>query len=265
MTDSRCSESSAFLGIDQGSQSTKAVVLDCTGRELFRHSVTVSTSNPSADVYEQDASELVESVQQVIDVALQWSVKEQRTIVCLGLACQQSGVLAWDCLSTEACSPVLTWRDLRTQDHFSGLLGKRELIQSETGLPLNAHYAGTKLALLQSEFQSRDIEVGTLDSFLALKLSGDRTLRICRSAASRSLLYSLHSMDWSEQLCDLFGVDHARLPQLKSCLSDWGSYRDIPIQAVIGDQQAGYLGLAHGFDAISVSYTHLTLPTMIGG
>ena len=103
-----------FLILDQGGQSSRALVISAAGRTLACESVGVATQTPAADEVEQDPEALVTSLQQVADAAVAQLTPEQRQqLVSAGLVTQRSSIVCWQDDSLEAITPVISWQDRR--------------------------------------------------------------------------------------------------------------------------------------------------------
>ena len=229
-----------YLGLDQGSGSSKAILLDSFGREVFTDTITVSTQHFDDGRVEQDASELFLSIYSLFQNSIAHAKTLGGEIKTVGLSLQRSGVLAWD-KEGNPQSSVLTWRDSRFKDEISKLSDHSDYIYHTTGLPLTYHYAAYKIGALQKEFPMS--YVGTLDSFFAYKLSGLKNFVSEESHASRSQLYSLEKRRWDPKLLEIFGVDIKRSPEIKPSFGDFGSLERIPVKVILGDQQAAFFGL----------------------
>lgn len=227
-----------FLGIDQGSSSTKCVLLDSEGEVQCAHTVPVSTSVLDHSRIEQDPIELLQSARQCFDLARGYAERRQRRVTAVGLACQRSGVLAWNC-SGDVLHRMMTHRDVRTAPQIAALAPHADRVRARTMLPLSPGYAGAKLALLQQHFPQA--LVGTLDTFLLYRLSDGEVFATEDSMAARTLLYDLERHGWSEELCALFGVDLSRLASVRSSFGVHTHLDGVPVVAMIGDQQAALI------------------------
>ncbi|MFQ5526331.1 MAG: FGGY family carbohydrate kinase [Thermoanaerobaculia bacterium] len=232
--------------VDQGSSSTKGGLVSEAGE------ITSSTRVPvkrtvSGDSVRQEPSELAGSVETVLDRLL--GKAATGSIAGIGLTCQRSTCLLWDRASGEALTEALSWQD-RSQSHRARRLSRHaERIRRRTGLPLSPHYAALKLNyLLRSrrggltDANKGEVVAGTLDSFLVRRLV-DRDLTE-PGHAGRTLCFHLNRGVWDSELCRLFGVPENALPEIVPSGGARGTYRDIPLVAVAGDQQAALLG--HG-------------------
>lgn len=240
-----------FLGIDQGSSGTKGVLLDMHGQHYQEFSVPVSTHVLDTERIEQDPQELVYSVRRVADDALRVAARLRRHIAAIGLSVQRSGVLAWSAKSGEPLHPLISHRDRRAQALIDELQEHHSTITAKTGLPVLPNYAAGKILELQRQFPDSSTLISTLDSYLVQAFAGETRFFTEDSMAARTMLYNLESAVWDEELCALFSVLPARLPAISPSLGRHGTYRGIPITALLGDQQAGLFGrLAEGISAI---------------
>lgn len=232
----------SYLGIDQGSSSTKGVLLDERGDTIAQWSLPVPPPMIHERCVEQDAEALFLSVVGIFDKALECATAQGVAIGAAGLATQRSGVVAWNALDCSILHPLITWADTRTFPQIQALGRGVELISNQTGIPTIPHFAAPKIHLLQREFLEASAQVGTLDSFLVFRLSEGRVFVTEDTMASRTMLYGLAERVWSDELCRQFKVDKKRLPRINPSLAPHTTYRGISIAALLGDQQAALLG-----------------------
>lgn len=231
-----------YLGIDQGSSSTKAALLDASGALRGDWSIPVPPQVTDGRRVEQDAEGLVSSVVEAFLKAKRRAEGEGATIRGFGLGVQRSGVLAWRASDGVPVHPVITWADTRTQPIIEGFGRGVEQISAQTGVPVLANFAAPKIQLLQRQFLDVSTYVGTLDSFLLYRLSGRSVFVTEDTMASRTMLYSLAQRGWSDELCRHFKVDMRRLARIYPSLSRHSVFEGVPLVAMLGDQQAALLG-----------------------
>ena len=234
--------SAAYLGIDQGSGSTKALVLDGNGRHLQEFHAAVPARIEDGRRVEQDPEGILESVLDIFARAKSWSQSNGLQIKGAGLAVQRSGVLAWNAADGRVRHPMMTWADTRTQPTIEGFGRGVERISLLTGLPTIAHFAAGKIHLLQRQFLEPSVHVATLDAFLLFRLSGKRLFVTDDTMAARTMLYALNERGWSESLCREFAVDQKRLPKIVPSLGFLAEREEVPFVALLGDQQAALIG-----------------------
>jgi glycerol kinase len=235
-------QSDLYLGIDQGSSATKAVVIDGAGGSLASFVAPVPPRLENERCVEQDPLGLLESVREVCAAARGWAAQQGRALKAAGLALQRSGVLAWRASDGVPVHPMMTWADTRTytiiQDFGQGV----EQISQLTGLPTLPNFAAGKIHLLQRRFLEPAILVGTLDSFLVHRFSQGRLFLTEDTMAARTMLYGLREGGWSTQLCRAFKVDQRRLAAVGRSFGKFSEIDGIPLLAMIGDQQAALIG-----------------------
>lgn len=229
-----------YIGIDQGSSSTKVCVLDDKRHVVFKEKIEIATDLSANDCVEQNGEEIFNSVNELVSKAKQ-SVPADSDIIGLGLACQRSGVLAWDAKSGKALHPLITWRDRRFQSVINDLGDNAAKITMKTFLPATAHYAAPKIAYLQSKFPSKDVLVGTLDSFLIHRMSAGQQFVTDDGMAARTMMYAHAKKSWDDELCQIFRVSKDRLARIVPSIGELCYFQDLPLFCTLGDQQANLL------------------------
>ena len=233
-----------IAAVDQGSTGTKAALIDATGRRLAESSCPVERQTTGGASLEHDPEELIAGVEACLE-----EVTAAAKPAAIGLTCQRSTCLVWERDGGRPLTRALSWQDLSEADRVGSLAAHADEVAARTGLHLSPHYAAPKLARLLDEVPdgrrraaAGELVAGTLDAFLAQRLTGEATTE--PGHAGRSLLYNLDSGDWDLELCDLFGVPRAALPRLLASAKPRGEWRGLPLVAAAGDQQAALIG--HG-------------------
>lgn len=239
-------ETPLSLVIDSGGHGFRALLIDAHAQAVAEAFRPVETRAEGERV-EQDGSALyqamIDAIEEVSD-AIQGPQAPGITAAALGV--QRGNVLCWSAASGQPLSPVLSWRDRRTQG-FSPQQLDAEAIQDRTGLRVSPYAGAAKLAWCLEHIpevrQARaagDLRCGPLGAWLIERLTGkagvDDTL------AQRTLLWSRRDHDWDSSLCDYFGVPKSVLPPVYASSHEWGSFkiadRQIPLKLVCGDQNA---------------------------
>tara|TARA_B100000678_G_scaffold38532_1_gene28221 strand:+ start:36 stop:1448 length:1413 start_codon:yes stop_codon:yes gene_type:complete len=177
-------------------------------------------------------------------------------IAAIGITNQRETVVAWDRNSGEPLARAIVWQDRRTADFCATMKadGHEVMVQKRTGLLLDPYFSGTKMrwmldhdAAVQAAAQNGSLAFGTIESWLVYKLSGGAHISDA-SNASRSLLLSLDGAQFDGDLCELFGVPPAALPEvvdthgkLADCDPQWLGAA-VPICGLAGDQQSATMG-----------------------
>jgi len=232
----------AVLAIDQGTTNSKAVLVAADGTVLGTGSAPVTLSTPHPGWVEQDAEHLWQSVLQAVGSCLTPEVE----VVGIALSTQRESVVGWNS-SGESVGPVLGWQDVRTTSWCTQLPESvDDLVRRRTGLRVDAMFSAPKMRWL---LDRSDALVGTVDSWLTYRLTGCREHLTEAGNASRTLLYDLMTLDWSEELLDAFGVPRDALPDVRASDAGFGTTSGvpglpdgIPIVAVLADSHAAMYG-----------------------
>ena len=238
-----------YIGIDQGSHSSRAVLFNESG-EILNTATQAIDLVTHGNHAEHDAQQLLESVKAVINqLFADLDPGTISSIKACGIATQRSTMLAWDS-SGQALSPALSWRDTRAAEHVKSLAEQSADIHRLTGLPLAPYYSASKMRWLLehntdvSAHSEKDLRLSPLASFLLFNLLDEKPFLIDFSNAQRTQLFDVSLRDWSQRLCEGFGVDRKYLPACKPMCSPYGTLAgtDIPVTAVCGDQNAAIYG-----------------------
>jgi glycerol kinase len=244
-----------WLCIDQGGQSSRAGVFDDDGRLLCLGRAPVETQRPSADRVEHSPDALAASVSAAIAQALELLPDAGRRIRAAALATQRSTLVCVDRRSGTALSTMMSWQDRRGAAELeAGAAGQAERIRELTGLRLSPHYGVGKLRWCLANLESvrtasarGTLVAAPLAAFLLHRLgvTGD-AWRVDHVNASRLLLMDLRTLEWSDELLAIFGVERGALPDLAPCRFAYGTLRAgglaAPLRVSIGDQPAALFG-----------------------
>ncbi len=249
-----------LLAIDQGTTGTTVLVMDTEGHTLARHTQEFRQHYPQPGWVEHDPEEIWRSVQIAADHVLASSAIDKRRIAAIGITNQRETTVLWERASGKAVANAIVWQDRRTAAACKSLrdAGKLELVKSRTGLVLDPYFSGTKLAWLldnvggaRARANNGELAFGTIDSFLIQRLSDGVRHVTDATNASRTLLMSLSSCAWDDELCDLLSVPKSVLPEIVSSAAVVATTKGfaglpdgLPIAGIAGDQQAALFGQA---------------------
>ena len=232
-----------FVAIDQGTTSTRALVLGADGASAIAHAVKHQQSFPEPGWVEHDPNELLANI-----IACLAAVGP---VDAIGLSNQGESCLAWDAATGRALSSVIVWQDNRTSAEIEALRmqGVAGTVLERAGLPLDPYFSASKLRWLIDNVAearaARDagrLRLGTTDAWFLQNLTG-----ICATditTASRTSLMNLATGTWDERLCEIFGIPIDCLPEIRPTVGDFGSTRFGPVTSAAVDQQAALYG--HG-------------------
>ncbi|GMQ87191.1 MAG: glycerol kinase GlpK [Gammaproteobacteria bacterium] len=233
------------LAIDQGTHASRALLLDQDGQVVARSLHPVTLVRPRPGRVEQDAEQLVSSVQAAVKDVLHTLTSAQRDAVrACGITTQRSTVTAWQPDGASLCA-ALSWQDTRGARQLEKLHSRAAAIRKISGLPLSAHYGASKLHWLNCLADNPpEMQFGPLAGFLLQRLTQERYCAVDHSNAQRMQLFDIHTLGWSRQLADWFDVPLDRLPPCHPVLHGYGTLSDcsIPVTALCGDQNAAWFG-----------------------
>ncbi len=239
-----------FIGIDQGSSSTKAVVLSAAGQLLFNTRKDLLPPFRDNLRIEQDPRQILISVQEVLDECIQQVQGSGVSDLGIGLSCQRSSCLIWNESTGEPLSPLISWRDTRGLDIVSALAEQGPMIFKTTGLPLTPYYSASKFRWMRDNLadgKQANTVFGTLSSFLAQQLTKNKQALIDHTNAARTQLMNIHMLAWDNEVIETFGLTGIRLPAIRPTAYGYGHVPTaagaVPLFACLGDQQAAMLGL----------------------
>src|SRR3954453_8892266 len=234
--------SELVAGLDQGTSSTRCVVLDEALSERGVASVAVESSFPAPGLVEQDAEAIAASAERAIAGALAAAGAAPRDVAALGIANQTETFVVWDRATGAPVHPAIVWQDRRTDDACAALREHECFVRERTGLELDATFPATKLRRLLDELGREDgLAYGDVASWLLHRLGG---VHVCDAGnAARSLLCPLGGADWDDELLELFGIPRALLPRIADTDGVEATIAGVPVRAAAGDQQASLFGL----------------------
>ena len=255
-----------WLAIDQGTQSTRAALINGCGQLVELCQVPVSLNRVSDLEVEQDGAELVDSIWEAVGKVV--TPENQDRIGAAGIATQRSSVIAWNRNSGETLSNVISWQDLRGHKLVESFDSKTAAwIQRTSGLPISPHYGASKIRWLVDQLRSEgvdlesgDICIGSLSSFLLANMTeGQQPCQVDHANAGRTQLLSFETRDWDDELLECFGVLKSVLPETRPTQFDFGTLAgtNIPIRICQGDQTAA----GFGYGNLPASTAHVNLGT----
>ncbi len=247
------------LALDQGTTSSRSILFDHDGRIVATAQREFTQHFPRSGWVEHDAEEIWATQAATIAEVLARARATSEDVAAVGITNQRETTVLWDRATGRPVAPAIVWQDRRTADLCARLkaTGHEPEIARRTGLLLDPYFSGTKLAwLLDSDREIRaraergELAFGTIDSWLAWKLSRGAQHITDASNASRTLLLDIASGDWDDHALELFGIPRAVLPRVvPSMLSRGEAFalvngRELPLGGIAGDQQAALFGQA---------------------
>ncbi|MGB2566973.1 FGGY family carbohydrate kinase [Micromonospora citrea] len=238
------------LAIDQGTSSTKALLVDAAGRVVTRAMAPLSEQQPQPGWVEQDATELWQSVRKAVAACVDPSAAHR--IEAVGLSTQRESLVLWDRRTGEPLGPLVSWQDQRTNAacHDLAAAGSGPLVRSISGMPLDPMFSALKAGWLLDTYdperrraKAGELCLGTVDSWLLSRFGGEHVTEV--GNASRTQLLNIETRRWDDRLLDLFAVPAAVLPRVVASCGDFPAVRGLapvpdgtPVRAVLGDSHA---------------------------
>ncbi len=248
-----------ILAIDQGTTSSRAIVFDAGLRVRAVAQEEFPQHYPAPGLVEHDPADIWASVAGTARAAIERAGIDATAIAAIGITNQRETTLLWDRRTGEPIHRAIVWQDRRTAPVCARLRaeGHEAMVSARTGLLLDPYFSATKVGAIldavpgaRARAERGEIAFGTVDCYLIWKLTGGRVHATDATNAARTMLYDIGRGAWDADLCALFGVPMAMLPEVRDCAADFGRTRadlfgrEIPIMGVAGDQQAATIGQA---------------------
>ncbi len=241
------------LALDQGTTSSRAVVFDRAGKRLSMAQKEITQSYPRPGWVEHDPEEIWASQIGAAHEALARAGASRQDLAAVGIANQRETTIVWERSTGAPIYPAIVWQDRRTAPECEALKqsGRDEMLQRTTGLLADSYFSATKIAWIlenvpgaRTRAERGELAFGTVDSFLAWRLAKRHVIDVTN--ASRTLLFDIRRMDWSDELLGLFNIPRAMLPEVVPSSGTLGDCEEFgaPVAGMAGDQQAATFGQA---------------------
>ncbi len=249
---------SYVLGIDQSTQGTKILLFDEMGKICCRVDRPHKQYVDFKGWVEHDPEEIWENIKHLIQELLEKTDVKADEIKTIGISNQRETAMAWNRETGIPVYNAIVWQCARGAGICEAILeeGLAEDIKKATGLPLSPYFSGAKLAwILQNVPESSQLMndgrlcMGTMDSWLVFKMTNGKEFRTDSSNASRTQLFDIDKLQWSETASRAFGIDISALPEVTDSdgfygETDFDGILDVkvPIHSVLGDSHAALFG-----------------------
>lgn len=247
-----------ILALDQGTTSSRAIVFNHQGKVLGIGSQEIRQIYPKPGWVEHDPIEIWESQMTAVKKAIDAAHISPKQLAAIGITNQRETTILWKRDKGQPVHNAVVWQCRRTAEEClqlkKGPFGKK--IRQRTGLIIDAYFSGTKIKWILEHDKKiakaaaqGEIAFGTVDSWLAYKLSGQNLHITDYSNASRTLLFNIHDLNWDEEILSYLGIPANILPQVKPSSHFYGYTSpevffggEVPISGIIGDQQGALFG-----------------------
>lgn len=247
------------LALDEGSSSARSVLVDADGAIVHEARSPVTWQRPQPGWVELDPVSLWQTQLGTVQRVLAAAGARPGDVVACAVTTHRETVLLWDRRTGEPVHNAIVWISGQTDDIVERWqeAGYDELFRRRTGLRNDSFFSAAKIAWLLDEVpdarkraEAGELVCGTVDCWLVWNLTGGRSHATDHSCASRTALFDLEALVWDEELCALLDIPVSLFPS--ALPSDAGFGRvdpallggDVPITAVLADQQASMYGQA---------------------
>ncbi len=245
-----------LLAFDQGTTSSRAILFDQSGTIQGVAQKEFPQHYPQPGWVEHDPLEIWSSQLSVATEVLSRQSVNAGDIAGIGITNQRETTVVWERESGQPIYPAIVWQDRRTAE-FCRRMGQDHgpLITERTGLIPDAYFSASKIGWIldhvegaRARAETGQLAAGTIDSWLVFKLTGGRLHLTDVSNASRTMLFNLKTLDWDQELLELFGVPAALLPEVRESSEVYGETepellgKAIPLAGIAGDQQSALFG-----------------------
>ena len=247
----------AILAIDQGTTSTRAVAFLLNGKKLFSTQLEFKQYFPKNGWVEHNPNEIWLKTLKVIKNVSGKCKRKKIKIVTIGITNQRETTVLWDKTKGKPVYNAIVWQDRRTEDFCNKLKinNKESIIRKKTGLFLDPYFSATKARWIINNIpkakrliKEKKLLFGTIDTFLIWKLTNGKVHATDATNASRTMLFNINKNKWDNEILKLFSISKNILPDVKNSADNFGTTkksiigRAIPINGVVGDQQAATIG-----------------------
>ncbi|MFP3832188.1 glycerol kinase GlpK [Chryseobacterium sp. SIMBA_028] len=246
-----------ILALDQGTTSSRAILFNHSGEIKYVSQKDFRQIFPTPGWVEHDPNEIWSSQISVAAESIAKAGISGLEVAAIGITNQRETTIVWDKESGEPIYNAIVWQDRRTSKYCDELKeqGHAEIIKEKTGLILDAYFSATKLKWIldnvdgaREKAEAGKLCFGTVDTWLVWKLTRGKMFITDVSNASRTMLLNIHTLEWDNDLLELFNIPKAILPEVKQSSEVYGETATtlfstkIPIAGIAGDQQAALFG-----------------------
>jgi glycerol kinase len=246
-----------ILALDQGTTSSRAIIFDHRGSIVSTARKEFTQIFPEPGWVEHDPEEIWSTQLGTVIEVMAKAKLDAREIAALGITNQRETTIIWERATGKPIYQAIVWQDRRTSDFCQQLKqnGTDKLIRQKTGLIVDSYFSATKIKWIldnisgaRTKARRGELCFGTIDTWLLWNLTRGKVHATDLSNASRTMLCNIHTLDWDEELLEIFDVPRSILPEIRSSSEVYGyaenilSGAEIPIAGMAGDQQSALFG-----------------------
>ena len=242
-----------ILALDQSTSASKAMLFDLQGQLLDKVSLLHEQIYPKPGWVEHDAEEIYENVVEVVRQLLERHQDKANDLLCLSISNQRETILVFDRETGKPIHHAIVWQCRRGSEICAQLAddGKSKIVQQKTGLPIDTYFSASKIKwLIENEpdvagkLANGEALIGTVETYLIYRLTKGELFASDQTNACRTLLFNIADSHWDQELCSIFNVPIAALPEVRESSVQFGTTDvegvlpvSIPICGVMGDSQ----------------------------
>ena len=245
-----------IAAFDQGTTSSRALLFDRRGCVLASGQREFRQHYPKPGWVEHDPRDILASLLESWRAALAAGGISADDVEAIGIANQRETAVVWDRFTGKPVYNAIVWQCRRTAAFCDDLKSTHsKFLYDKTGLPADAYFSASKVKWIldnvpfaRSRAEKGELLFGTVDTFLVWNLTEGRVHATDYTNASRTMLFNIHTLQWDEELCALFGIPACMLPKVLPSGADYGVASErllgaaIPLRAAVGDQQGALFG-----------------------
>ncbi|MEZ0536313.1 glycerol kinase GlpK [Caldicellulosiruptoraceae bacterium PP1] len=244
-----------ILSLDQGTSSSRAVVFSEFGEIISFSQKEIKQVYPEKGWVEQDPYEILNTQIEVAKEAINKANINISELKAIGITNQRETTIVWDKTNGKPVYNAIVWQCRRTKDYCNFLKeqGMEEIIHNKTGLLIDPYFSATKIKWIlenvcNNKYNINNLAFGTVDSWLIYNLTGGKVHATDVTNASRTMLLNIETIEWDKELLEYFNIPETILPKIKDSNELFGITKketfgaEIPIYAVLGDQQSALFG-----------------------
>ena len=246
------------LAIDEGTTSTRALIVDHDGQMVADAQREFTQYFPQPGWVEHNANEIWNAVLSTIATAFINSGIQPKEIAGVGITNQRETTVVWDKATGLPIYNAIVWQSRQTNDIAEQLKadGHSDMIHEHTGLLIDAYFSATKIRWIldhvpgaQERAEKGELLFGTIDTWISWKLSGGEIHVTDYTNASRTMLFNIHTLQWDDEILQLLNIPRKMLPEVRSNSEVYGNTAayhfygsSVPIAGMAGDQQSALFG-----------------------
>ncbi len=246
-----------IISIDQGTTSSRVILFNTKGKIEFVSQYEFKQYFPKNGWVEHNPNEIWSTTLKALKSVIKKSNKIRGHIISIGITNQRETTILWNKKTGKPIYNAIVWQDRRTQEYCKKLKNRKyeSDFRKKTGLFIDPYFSATKVRWILDNvkesrklLKSNNLLFGTVDTFLIWKLTKGKQHLTEATNASRTMLFNINNNKWDNEILKKLNIPKSILPEVKNSADNFGKTdkkitgKEIPISAVLGDQQAAAVG-----------------------